>query len=134
MALHAAVLAELLAADPPDLPRVVHHAVEAGDDAAVVAHAPLAAQDAYRAGAHAQEIRLYEEILRRRALLAPAAEAQILQACATARFTTDRIGEALEASTAAVRIREKLGDPAELAAALAGLAPIQWALSGRTTR
>ena len=71
MALHAAVLAELLAADPPDLPRVVHHAVEAGDDAAVVAHAPLAAQDAYRAGAHAQEIRLYEEILRRRALLAP---------------------------------------------------------------
>ena len=126
---NARVLAELLAAEQPDLPRVVHYAVAAGDDAAVVAHAPRAAEDAYRAGAHAQEIRFYEELLRRRTLLAPAAEAQILQACATARFTTDRITDALHAATTAVRIRERLGDPAELAAALAGLAPIQWALT-----
>ena len=126
---NARVLAQLLAAEPVDLPRVVHHAVAAGDDAVVVAHAPRAAEDAYRAGSHAQEIRFYEELLRRRELLAPAAEAQVLQACATARFTTDRLADALAASTAAVEIRERLGDPAELAAALAGLAPIQWALT-----
>jgi DNA-binding CsgD family transcriptional regulator len=125
---NAQVLAELLAAPRPDLPRVVHHAVEACDDAAVVEHAPLAAEEAYRTGAHAQEVRLYEEILRRRSLLAPEVEAQALQACATARFTTDRLADALEASTAAVRIRERLGDPGELGAALAGLAPIQWAV------
>jgi DNA-binding CsgD family transcriptional regulator len=126
---NARVLAELLAAEPVDLPRVVHHAVAAGDDAAVVVHAPRAAEDAYRAGSHDQEIRFYDELLRRRALLAPAAEAQVLQACATARFTTDRLADALAASTAAVEIRERLGDPAELAAALAGLAPVQWALT-----
>ncbi len=125
---NAQVLAELLAAPRPDLPRVVHHAVEACDDAAVVEHAPLAAEEAYRTGAHAQEVRLYEEILRRRSLLAPEVEAQALQACATARFTTDRLADAVEASTAAVRIRERLGDPGELGAALAGLAPIQWAV------
>jgi hypothetical protein len=124
------VLAQLLAAEPVDRPRVVHHAVAAGDDAVVVAQAPRAAEDAYRAGSHAQEIRFYEELLRRRELLAPAAEAQVLQACATARFTTDRLADALAASTAAVEIRERLGDPAELAAALAGLASIQWALTG----
>ena len=108
---------------------MVHHAVAAGDDAVVVAQAPRAAEEAYRAGSHAQEIRFYEELLRRRALLPPAAEAQILQACATARFTTDRNADALAASTAAVAIRERLGDPAELATALAGLVPIQWALT-----
>jgi tetratricopeptide (TPR) repeat protein len=124
---NARVLAQLLAAAPPELPRVVHHAVAAGDDAVVVAEAPRAAEEAYPAGSHAQEIRFYEELLRRRTLLAT--EAQILQACATARFTTDRIADALEASTAAVEIREQLGDPGELATALAGLAPILWALT-----
>ena len=41
---NARVLAQLLAAEPVDLPRVVHHAVAAGDDAVVVAHAPRAAE------------------------------------------------------------------------------------------
>jgi len=61
---NARVLAELLAAEPVDLPRVVHHAVAAADDAVVVAHAPRAAEDAYRAGSHAEEIRFYEELCR----------------------------------------------------------------------
>ena len=112
-----------------DLPRVVHYAVEAGDDAAVVAHAPRAAEEAYRAGAHAQEIRFYEELLRRRTLLAPAAEAQILQACATAGSPPTASPTRWTRAPRPWRIRERLGDPAELAAALAGLAPIQWALT-----
>ena len=49
----------------------------------------------------------------------------MLQACATTRFTTDRLADALAASTAAVEIRERLGDRAEQAAALAGLSPLQ---------
>lgn len=47
-----------------------------------------------------------------RPAVARLAEAQILQACATAWFTTDRIADALAASTAAVEIREQLGIPA----------------------
>ena len=38
--LNARVLAALLSVERPDLSRVVHHAVEAGDDEAVVAHGP----------------------------------------------------------------------------------------------
>jgi DNA-binding CsgD family transcriptional regulator/tetratricopeptide (TPR) repeat protein len=124
---NARVLTELLAADRPDLTRVVHHAAEAGDDAAVVEHAPAAAREANRAGAHAQEVRLYDEALRRRELLEPAAVAAILLASATARFTTDQLVDAQRAGAEAVRIREGLGDRGALGEALVALAPIQWA-------
>jgi DNA-binding CsgD family transcriptional regulator/tetratricopeptide (TPR) repeat protein len=108
---------------------VVHHAVEAGDDAAVVAHAPVAAQQARRAGAHAQEVRLYEHVLSRRRLLAPIDQAAMWQASASALFTLDRMPEALEAGTAAVRIREELGERAALGEALIALAPVYWGLT-----
>jgi hypothetical protein len=86
LGLNARVLAALLATQDPDPSRVVHHAVEAGDDAAVVAHAPSAAAMANRAGAHAQEVEFYEHALRRRHLLAARDQAAVLQACALALF------------------------------------------------
>jgi len=48
------VLAALLERAEPDLARVVHHAVQAGDDTAVVTHAPEAARRAVQAGAQRQ--------------------------------------------------------------------------------
>ena len=50
--LDARVLRVLLDRDDPDLSRVLHHAVSAGDDAAVAAFGPAAARDASFAGAH----------------------------------------------------------------------------------
>ena len=50
-ALDAAVLAGLLRRDRPDLARVLHHAVRAGDVEAILAHGPAAARDAAAAGA-----------------------------------------------------------------------------------
>jgi hypothetical protein len=51
MRLNAEVLAVLRAQDPPDLARIVHHAAQAADDAAVIAYAPPAAAVATAAGA-----------------------------------------------------------------------------------
>jgi DNA-binding CsgD family transcriptional regulator/tetratricopeptide (TPR) repeat protein len=129
LGLNARVLAALLATQDPDPSRVIHHAVEAGDDAAVVAHAPSAAAMANRAGAHAQEVEFYEHALRRRHLLAARDQAAVLQACALALFVLNRPAAALEAGTAAVRLREELGEPGPLGEALVALAPIQWALT-----
>ena len=54
MDLNARVLGALLTADESDLARVVHHAVQAGDDAAVAAHAPEAARRACLPGRRAR--------------------------------------------------------------------------------
>ncbi|GAA1847674.1 AAA family ATPase [Pseudonocardia ailaonensis] len=124
---HARILEALLDSPDADLTRAVHHAVGAGDDGAVITFAPVAASVANRAGAHAQEAELYAEVLARRALLDDATEAAVLQARAAALFTLDRMGEALETARAAVRIRERLGDPQALGEAVIILAPIQWA-------
>ena len=60
---NARVAAALLAGPAPDLARVLHHAVEAGDDAAVVRHGPTGAREASRAGAHRQAVAAYEQVL-----------------------------------------------------------------------
>ena len=68
--LNARVLAALRDRDGVDPARIVHHAVAAGDDAAVVAHAPEAARRACAAGAQDQGAMLYRAALARRELLA----------------------------------------------------------------
>lgn len=124
MQLHARVLAVLKTAADPDLSRLVHHAVGAGDDATVID----AALRSNRAGAHSQEIDLYGELLRRRHLLSRSREADVLQACAMAMATTGRLTDALRTGQEAVAIREESGDQGALGTALVTLAQIQWAL------
>ena len=70
-----------------------------------------------------EEIRLYEELLRRRALLAPAAEAQVLQACATAPVHHRPHRRRLDAGTARRCGSARTGRPGRARAALAGLCP-----------
>jgi len=128
MRCNARVLTALLAAPDPDLTRVVHHAVGAGDEAAVVAHAPAAARAANRLGAHAQEVALQEQALRHRHLLTPADEAALWQERAMALFTLDRVPEALDAGRRAVALYERLGATGPLAEVLVTLALGHWAL------
>ena len=126
MRLNQRVLAALRTQDEPDLARVVHHAVEAGDDAAVVAHAPAAARRAIGAGAQGQAAALYEQTLRRRELLSTEEQAALAEALAWALFHSDRRREALRAAEQAVSLREGLGDEAALGQALACLSVQQW--------
>ena len=125
---HARVLAALRAGPEPDLARVVHHAVAAGDAAAVVAHAPAAARVAHRLGAHAQEAALQEQALAYRERLDPAEEAALWREHAAALFTLDRMPRALDAGREAVRLAEERGDPEPLAEALVGLGLAYWAV------
>ncbi|HEY7581435.1 MAG TPA: AAA family ATPase, partial [Acetobacteraceae bacterium] len=67
--LHADVLRALLARDAPDPFRVLHHAIQAGDDAAVVSYGQQAAREARRAGAHRQAAACYAQVLARVELL-----------------------------------------------------------------
>jgi DNA-binding CsgD family transcriptional regulator len=129
MQLNARVLSTLLAGDDTDPARIVHHSVEAGDDALVIQYAPAAARRANRAGAHAQEVALYRQVLARSHLLSDDQRAEALQATAIALFTTDRLRPALAAGQEAVAIRERLGEPAALGEALIALAPIQWVMA-----
>jgi DNA-binding CsgD family transcriptional regulator/tetratricopeptide (TPR) repeat protein len=126
MHLNARVLAALLDQPEVDLARIVHHAVEAGDDAAVVAHAPQAARRACAAGAQSQGAALYEQALRRHHLLAPGDRAVIAEDCAWALFHSNRRQQALQVAEDAVQLFEGLGDNAALGRALACLSVQQW--------
>jgi tetratricopeptide (TPR) repeat protein len=128
MQANARVLAALLAGPDPDLARVVHHAVAAGDEAAVVAHAPAAARAAGRLGAHAQEAALQEQALRHPDLLDPAEEAALWRERTVTLFSLDRMPEAREAGRRAVARYEERDEPGPLAEALIALALVYWAL------
>jgi DNA-binding CsgD family transcriptional regulator/tetratricopeptide (TPR) repeat protein len=126
MQLNAEVLARLRAVAEPELARLVHHAVEAGDAEAVVEFAPRAAEQARATGAMRAAAELYGHALERRALLEPAAQAGLYEAYASILFNSDRRAEAIAAAAAAVTLREQAGDPARLGQALATLALQQW--------
>jgi DNA-binding CsgD family transcriptional regulator/tetratricopeptide (TPR) repeat protein len=121
------VLAALLERAEPDLARVVHHAVQAGDDIAVVTHAPEAARRAVLAGAQRQAASHYEQALRRPDLLTVDDHAALAEAYAWTQYHCDRPREGVAAGREAVRLREAAGDVEALAMALASLSVLQWA-------
>ena len=108
---NARVAAALLAGPAPDLARVLHHAVEAGDDAAVVRHGPTVAREASRAGAHRQAVAAYEQVLARSVLLDPVAHAALLDAHAWSLYNINRLHDAAAAAGAAVALAERHGGP-----------------------
>jgi DNA-binding CsgD family transcriptional regulator len=100
--LNERVLAALQADERTDPARVVHHAVAAGDDATVVAVAPVAARRACAAGAQRQGAALFEEALARRRLLPSTEVAELRLAHAWALYYSDRRPEAAAESAAAL--------------------------------
>ena len=78
------MLSALLTAPRPDPARVLHHAVGAGDDEAVVRYGPAAAKQAADAGAYRQAAACCAEVLRRGHLLAPVRRAILTEAHAWA--------------------------------------------------
>jgi DNA-binding CsgD family transcriptional regulator/tetratricopeptide (TPR) repeat protein len=128
MQLNARVLHELLGHDEVDVSRVVHHAVEAGDDAVVVEYAVRAASQSKQAGAYAQEITYYRHLLAREQLLDPKAAAMFRGALGIALFSVGSTVESIEQGRAAVRQLEQLDDPVALGDALTVLGPSLWAL------
>ncbi len=126
---HAKVVEILVAQGDPDLPRILHHAVEAADDTRVVELAPRAAARAAHAGSYAQEITCHRLLLERAPLLGTAELADVRQRLAVALWLSDAPAESLEHGREAVRLQEELGDVAAIGEALSVIVPVQWVLA-----
>ncbi|GAA4677272.1 AAA family ATPase [Pseudonocardia yuanmonensis] len=122
LGLGAAVLAALLAQEPRDEARILHHAVLCGDAEAVAAHGPGAARRAARTGAHQQALSRYEQLRPYVGLLAPEERATVTEEHAWELYNALRFDEAVALSREAVGLHRDLGEPAHLVRALVGLA------------
>jgi DNA-binding CsgD family transcriptional regulator/tetratricopeptide (TPR) repeat protein len=129
--LNAEVLSVLLDTEDADSFRILHHAVEAGDDTAVVTHGLVAAGVASRMGAHRQAVACYEHVLARGRLLEPARRARVAEAYSWALSNTNQLNPAAGAASTAVDGWEQVGDDVHLVRALVTLSRQQW-LTERT--
>jgi DNA-binding CsgD family transcriptional regulator len=122
-----AVLAALLARpDDVDVSRILHHAVEVGDDDVVVHYGPKAAAEAVAAGSHREAVAHYRLVLEHRSAFPPAEQADLLQRYAVECYTTGLAEPAVQAQADAVRVCRGLGDPRALGLSLRWLSRMQW--------
>jgi DNA-binding CsgD family transcriptional regulator len=110
----------------PDLARLAHHAVMAGDVGGVLELAPAAGDRASTAGAHRESAALYEEALRHADALEPAAHAGLLRRFAEECYLTDRMDDAVRALEDAARAYRRLGDAVAEGDTLQRLSTILW--------
>ena len=124
--LNRRVLHALVGREGADLSRIVHHAAQAGDTDAIVAHGPAAARDAAVAGAHREAAAHYRLVLRHRERFAPAELAELLERYAIECYTLGITEATVAAQRDAIELRRSLGDPRALGADLRWLSRMQW--------
>lgn len=118
VALHENVLRFLLKEQHPDLSRVVHHAVAAGDVATVLSSGREAARQAARAGSHRQSLAHYEQVVEHLAALAPEIQASVLVDYSWELYVAQRWSDAVQVGLRALSLCESLGDRVAQAAAM----------------
>jgi DNA-binding CsgD family transcriptional regulator len=106
---HRAYLGALLATGGSSS-LIAHHAERCGDDATVLVHAPRAAVEAARLGAHREAASQYRRALRRSRGADPATRAALLEALAYECYLTQAIPEAVRARRESLVLYESLGD------------------------
>jgi tetratricopeptide (TPR) repeat protein len=129
--LHADVLTTLVDRPGVDPARLVHHAHHAGDAAAVLRWAPVAAGRASAVGAYRQAAAHYATALPLAGGLPPADRAGLLEAYSLAAYHGGLTGEALEARRAALALREETGETERIGADLRWVSRLSW-WNGRT--
>jgi len=100
--LHATVLAALASRSDVSTARLAHHADGAGDGAAVLRFAPVAARQAAAVGAHRAAVSQYQMALRHGAALTPGERCRLQEALAYECYLTSQHERAIEAQTAAL--------------------------------
>ncbi|KPI22149.1 transcriptional regulator, LuxR family [Actinobacteria bacterium OK074] len=120
------VLAALAARPGSDGARIVHHAVQAGDQDAIARYGPGAARDAADAGAHREAAAHLRLVLGQRHRYAPAELADLLERCAVEHYIIADSAAAVAAQRDAVALRRSLGDVLALGADLRWLSRINW--------
>jgi DNA-binding CsgD family transcriptional regulator/tetratricopeptide (TPR) repeat protein len=129
--LNADVLSALLTAPDSDPFRILHHAVEAGDDAVVLVHGEAAAREATRVGAHRQAAACYAQVLARGHRLPTARRAALGEAYSWALSNSNQLHFAVAAAATAAELWQREGDDLRLVRALVTLSRQQW-LTERT--
>jgi DNA-binding CsgD family transcriptional regulator/tetratricopeptide (TPR) repeat protein/energy-coupling factor transporter ATP-binding protein EcfA2 len=127
VACNQAVLSALLdRLEAVDLSRVMHHAAEAGNDAAVIRHGPAAAREAVAAGSHREAAAHYRLVLTHRAHFSVQEQADLLEDFAIECYTIGLGAESVRVQREAVEVRRGLGDPRALGLSLRWLSRMQW--------
>jgi len=127
--LHAHVLRALLnRGSEALLARIVHHATQANDAAAVLAYAPVAARQAAALSAHRESASHYQSALRHASGLAPEERAALFESRSYECYLTDQNGEALEARSDALNIWNELGDKQRQGDNLRWMSRLAWFL------
>jgi DNA-binding CsgD family transcriptional regulator/tetratricopeptide (TPR) repeat protein len=125
--LHARVLAALLArADGVEAARIVHHAAGAGDEGRVLRHAPEAAREAARLGAHVQAAELYAAAEPHAGPLPIRERAELLEAWAWELHLIGRIEDATNAQRRALSLWRAADEPLRVGESLRRLARLAW--------
>jgi DNA-binding CsgD family transcriptional regulator len=128
--LHRLTLQALQAdgAPPPSLARLVHHAAQAGDSEAVRLHAPAAAQQAARQGAHREAAAHYATLLAFSSALDAAQRAQFTEAHAYECYLVGDIASAVAGREAALGLWRRLGRRDREGDTLRWLSRLHWFL------
>jgi DNA-binding CsgD family transcriptional regulator/tetratricopeptide (TPR) repeat protein len=130
--LHQAVLENLIERRS-DLSQIVHHAISAEDEAAILEYAPRAAIEAATAGAHREAAsHLATTIAHSHALGSPQ-RARLLELHATECDLTNQVAAALDSATRALAIWRETGDPEAQARMLLMIGMQEWK-SGQKAR
>jgi ATP/maltotriose-dependent transcriptional regulator MalT len=127
-ALHARILEVLSASGRRDvsISRLVHHAIGAGDIAAVLKFAPLAAERAANIGAHREALAHYRAALEHEDRLEPLVRARLLDSLGYECFLLGQIEEAIEVRMRALEIWRASGQAVQAADALRWLSRFNW--------
>jgi DNA-binding CsgD family transcriptional regulator len=125
-ALHRRVLAALRDRPGVDPARLVHHAYHAGDQAAVLRWAPVAARRAADLGAHKQAVAHYETALPAAADRPAAERAELLEGYSHAAYLAGSTAEALTARRDALALRETGDDAVPIGDDLRWISRLDW--------
>jgi DNA-binding CsgD family transcriptional regulator/tetratricopeptide (TPR) repeat protein len=127
--LHALVLTALVHhGSDALLARIVHHAAQAGNSAAVLKYAPVAARQAAALSAHRESASHYQIALQYAGKLAHEERARLFEQRSYECFLTDQTEEALQARQAALEIWMQLGNHFREGDNLRWISRIHWFL------
>ena len=108
--LQRAVVVALRQAPEPQLARLVHHAIEAGDGATVSRYAPRAGREAVAAGSHRQALAHFAAALRHGHRLEPTELARVHDEYAWELYNAHRYAEALATAERGIALFRRLDD------------------------
>jgi DNA-binding CsgD family transcriptional regulator/tetratricopeptide (TPR) repeat protein len=123
--LHQAILRHLIERKA-DLSQVVHHAVHAEDERAILEHAPRAAAEAATAGAHREAAAHLATALNHSHALGMTERARLLELHATECDLTNQVATSLDSATQALAIWRAEGDIEAQARMLLMIGMQQW--------